>query len=257
MTIGALMLRGVPPSGLGLYSRNRPDAQGAWAFRVWHNARDWGFMGVEQSTPDAWARELPRAVERARQYGQRGIVVDPENGWADVGADEWRAFGLALREVAREFRVGVTSFPQVPRIEALFEAAGASVWGSPQLYFAPEVNARGWDRWRAMCGNRLIPSVKGYVQGRHTTPALAAWFGSESGYREYVDSLPTAAGCIVWPVHPMPGYMVSALESRYAGPRAVALAPSIAINTAASPAGFVLAALVLAALAFAAVKGTR
>jgi len=252
MTIFAPALIGIPPVGLGVYSRGHVGAAGPWR---WFTGREWGFVGVEGMHADVWRAHADHALADAIDNGRSGVILDPETPYP---ASALIALGDWIRDASRRVRVGVTSFPSWAGIELLAERAPRRFWGSPQLYYDARTNAAGWARWRSVFGFRLVPSVAGYVSGPITAPAVAALRGTATGYAEHLASVPRAGGAIVWPNWPMPDYMLDALARRYSGPAALTLVPGATLAALDTIPGMVFLVLVLLAMfAAASVVGSR
>lgn len=249
MTIFAPALVGVPPVGLGLYSRGHLADPGPWA---WRTGVEWGFVGVEGMDPanGGIAQVLARcdaAVTDALAHSRSGVILDPETRYSD---SDIIALARWIRVNCRRVRIGVTSYPSWPGIVRLVQLAPGLFWGSPQLYYDADTNARGWQRWRALFGFRMVPSVAGYVRGPITSEAVAALRSTREGYAQHLESVPRAGGAIVWPNWPMPTYMLDALRARYGGVSALALAPGAALGFLDSWPGLVAVVLAVLVLAF-------
>lgn len=275
---------GMPPVGRGVFARATVP-EGPFAFAVVNGAhRDWReqgaaarargldvwiFSGPDYWRPENWRAEARRIEERAVALGATGIIIDPENGWA--GRDqsvtnaqrraEFRAMGEWARDVSkrRGLRVGVTSFPMMPDIGVMAEAAGGALFGAPQLYDLnePETDEtlRAWfERWRAIFGPRLAICVPAWAAGeRHRT---------EAGMRAYLDTLARVApvpGAIAWPEGiPIPAYILRALASYEPGGSSLGTVLRTVEAALLRPVALVIigAVLLLAvALAFATGKG--
>lgn len=234
----ALALAGVPPVGLGLYGRAQPDAPGPWR---WATGRQWEFVGVTRMEVGSWRANCDAAVTRARENGRNGVIIDPETPYGNSDADELAAWCVSN---ARVTRIGLTSFPSWGPIARIAPKLQRLVWGSVQLFYSIPTNAAGWARWRGLFGQRLIPSIAGYVEGAHTTPEVLAMRGSPEGYARYIASIPHAPGAIVWPNHPVRQYMKDALAARYGGPRVALSLPFAAASFMDTWPGLALAVVV-------------
>lgn len=227
MTVLALPLVGVPPSGLGLYARGRVGEPGPWS---WYVGREWELVGIEQMNSPQWEQHADAAVARALARGAQGVILDREDNTPAAVVDAMAAW---IRRNCVRVRIIVTSYPAWNGLERLAAGARGLFVGSPQLYFDAPTNARGWSRWLRVLGLRLIPSVAGYVEGSAESRRAAdrALRGTPSAYISYLASVPRAGGAIVWPAWPMPQYMKDALAARYTG---LAMFAGVPFNIAAS-----------------------
>lgn len=206
----------VAPRGKGIYARSRflyPEGDpAAYAYAMgcqfvvfldnvadWaiHRAHEFGldsylYAMPEDWTATEWKRTLYRQLERVRALRMRGLIADPENGWAGAGMDRIAVeLGAALASAAQTVpSVGLTSYPSWAHLaEVAAEAAQAGVWGSPQLYGVlepapnPVLKARG-DRWR-----KMLPA---------TVPSLAAWSRTPQEQALYLDTFTDESGAIFW-----------------------------------------------------------
>lgn len=252
MSIAAPLLVGAPPSGLGVYSRGHTTEPGF----DWHTGREWGFVGVDHMNSADWQRYADLAVADALQNGRSGVILDREDHTPDAVVDAMAAW---IRANALRVRIGFTSYPAWNGLARLAAGARGLFWGSPQLYFDAPTNARGWARWRAALGLRIVPSIAGYVTGSDPSRAAAdrALRGTADAYANYLASVPRAGGAIVWPVWPMPSYMRDALRARYGG---LSMLAGVPFNLASSldtwpGLAFVLVGLIIcAALAVGALR---
>lgn len=227
MTVLALPLVGVPPSGLGVYSRGHVGEPGPWS---WYTGREWELVGVDAMNSPQWEQHCDAAVQRVLERGAWGVILDREDQTPDATVD---AIAAWIRRNCVRVRIGFTSYPAWRGLARLAAGARGLFWGSPQLYFDPATNARGWNRWRSELGFRLVPSVAGYVEGSDSSRRAAdrAMRGTAAAYASYLASVPRAGGAIVWPVWPMPQYMRDALAARYGG---LAMFAGVPFNLASS-----------------------
>lgn len=227
MTILAGPLAGVPPSGLGLYSRGHVGEPGPWS---WYTGREWELVGIEQMNSAQWETHCDAAVARVLARGGQGVILDREDRTPNTVVD---AIAAWIHRNWMRVRILFTSYPAWNGLPRLAAAARGLFSGSPQLYFDAPTNARGWARWRAELGLRLVPSVAGYIEGSSESRRAAdrALRGTPDAYRAYLASVPRAGGAIVWPVWPMPQFMRDALAARYAG---VAMFAGLPFNIASS-----------------------
>lgn len=253
-------LAGVPPVGLGIYTRDRVEP-GPWAWRavdprirggeVARAARAhgpiWLFAGPDAWRAETWRGTLARLLGQVGEFGAAGIIANPEAGWDGVGSAEFVAFGRALHEASYTTRVGVVTIPSWRGLRDVAAAAGRRVWWSPEFYsqYVTEADVPGWwSRWRSIVGVRLIPTIAAFQPPRDDDATLA----TAGGYRRYLESIPRAGGAIVWPTYPIRPYMLDALRARYAGLSLPLLMPGAALASLEGPG-------VLAALAFVLVLG--
>lgn len=227
MTILAAPLVGVPPVGLGVYARGHVGEPGPWS---WYVGREWELVGVEQMNSPQWEQHADAAVARVLARGGSGVVLDREDATPDSVVDAMAAW---IRRNFMRVRIIVTSYPAWRGLERLASKARGLFVGSPQLYFDAPTNARGWARWVAALGFRVIPSVAGYVEGSDAARHAAdrALRGTPAAYTSYLHSVPRAGGAIVWPVWPVPQYMRDALAARYTG---LAMFVGVPFNIASS-----------------------
>lgn len=212
MSIRSLVLRGMPPVGLGAYLRNElvgsPFDFRAVSFsrndwqEMARRARElgpvWLYSGPSSWTPPNALAELDRIAAAAESMDLQGVIIDCENDWTGSDAHRELAAELGRRasDVAGRTRVGFTSHPSFPQLEAFAGAAGDAVWYSIQIYgrtSSAERDFRRWfDSWAAVVGrSRLTLSIAGWVAtDQHRTPA---------GFREYLASLPSeSCAAIAW-----------------------------------------------------------
>jgi hypothetical protein len=212
-----MLARAVPPFGVGIYARDTIETYRRWAFvavNAWRSdapsqaaqARELGASVWLYGTPERWGpgREWREGLVRIRAVaasipGVEGIIADPETDWPALGQRERyaeaAALGAALRETARSMRVGVTSYPAWPGLDALAAACAGDVWASPQIYGRTSQDPRAFEQWFARWterfgAGRVIPSIAGWA----SSPALA----TDEGYRRYLAAIPRAPGVIVW-----------------------------------------------------------
>lgn len=229
-------VRGLPPSGRGGYVREafesylssgsfaainsvRTDAPAkvaeaqALGLEVWLYAGPDHFLPRSEVISDrehSWETTLSRQLDLCASTGAVGIIADPERNWEGHRA-EAQELGRALKQASSTVRVGITSFPTWPWVDALAAECAGHVWGSPQIYGRLQQGSATFARWYAAWANafgaaRVIPSIAGWVAADlHSTP---------EGFAEYLASLPVSTGCIVWDeVGSPPAYISSALSS--------------------------------------------
>lgn len=252
----AALFYGVPPVGIGVYQRD--GFEPGFDFSCWpansviaqggvKEHGGWLYRGPAAFRPGQWRESTLDLIQKAREWGATGIIVDPEDGWAAISANrrarELADFGALLREHALKVRIGITSFPRFPDIHILANAAGPGVWGSPQIYGRTandrETFRQWWQPWFDIFGGRVIPSVAGWAaSAAHTNP---------TDYRDYLRNLPQkVAGCIVWDVPgPMPSWRKIALREEYS-PKPAAILATVARTVP----GMVSIALATIALVF-------
>lgn len=265
MSATAIIMGGVPPASLGVYGRavvlgapfrwravnaSRADVATQVAQARAYGGGVWLWSGPESFSPRAWRGTLARILSLCESLGCDGIIVDPESEWPALTtaarASELIAFGAALRDASTRVRVGITSYPMFPGIDVLAREAGSRVWGSPQIYGRTSLNAADFDSWYARWTDifgaaRVIPSVAGW----ESVPAL----GTADGFRAYLASVPRAGGAIVWPPQrELAPHIAAALADYSPGGNPVGTAAAVAFSVAARPT-FMVAALVVAALA--------
>lgn len=242
--LAAVALRGMPPTGRGVYLRDRfgiARAMGAdfvCANAAHPNAIDhlrsagggWLYTMPSRWTPTAWRDGLAhilRVAQAARDAGVpvHGIIADPENEWPQLSRtrkeSEARELGLALRAKADTLRIGVTTYPMFPAREPLVAALGDAAFYSPQLYHDgdrdtvtnPDVIASWYGIWTSLAGaSHCIPSIAGYPSPRNTA------LQSPGPYRDYLASMPPSGGFIAWTqAGPTPTWMANALRTAEPG----------------------------------------
>lgn len=260
MDIIAVLARGVPPIGRGYYARSHA-MRGPYAFAIVNATRSdyaavaaqcrsygqqvWLYMTPEKWHPDNWVASLLEISGKRRAIGCTGFIADAETRWGALAREERRRllgnFGRALAAEADNCRVGFTSFPDFPDLDALAHAAGDAIFGSPQVYGQDPQNrasvfAGWWARWRALFGPRLLLSFALWPPEDNTR------MQSLDGYTEYLSHLPHACGAAGWTTGDPPNYMLAQLPSYEPGGSAAgtilaafeagALRPVTAIATA-------------------------
>lgn len=260
MNPAALLLAGVPPSGMGLYARETIEA-GPWSFVAVNASRAdraaqaaevhrrgaqlWLYATPEAWRPDTWMASLSAIVTKARELDAVGIIADPESGWRGTDA---AALGRALAETAHDVRVCVTSFPEFPSLVSLAAGCGRMVSASPQIYGRTTQDGEVWARWighwRDLFGGRVCLSIAGW-------PADESMNHAE-GYRAYLARLPKVGGAIVWDATgAAPHYISDALADYSPGgslPGTVAAASLSALAAPGVQASIVILALVFGAI---------
>lgn len=248
----ALINRGAPPAGLGAYLR--ADAQpnvSLWRFRAVNAARAdyaqvasqarsygrvWMYSMPNVWVPSNWRNELERIYARTIEVGAEGFIVDCENEWPGLGnaerAREFEALGARMVEMARDVRVGFTSFPNLPGIDVLGRVAGGHIFATPQIYGIDANDAatfqRWFDKWVATFGRaHVIPSIAAWVSG----PALS----TPERYRAYLAQLPRAGGAIAWTTGTPPSWMQAELARYSPGGNALATVLLAGASYAARP----------------------
>lgn len=218
-----------------------------------HGGRGWLYGLPDAWRPGSWRGTLERCLERVRETGAAGILADPENGWPQASDSEARALGEALAQAARETRVGVTSYPLFPRLDALADACRGWVWGSPQIYGASGGPAewRAWHaRWvRAWGPGSVVPSL---AAGGGGLAAPRAFHGSAQGLLDYWRSVPRGAGIIFWPGASIPAHVADAAQQFHPGGSPAGTALYAIRDSLLRPAG----AAMLAVLAAVFIVGT-
>lgn len=272
MTI-AMLANPVPPFGLGVYLRDRVEPV-RWAFgavNAWRadrasqaaalraaGASVWVYGTPERFNPSTWREGVARLASVARELGAAGVIADPETGWPELARErrdtEARALGAALADLSGEFRVGATSYPSFPALDALAQGCRGRVFGSPQIYGRTSADAEAFaswlDAWRqpSRFGRYCIPSIAGWA----AQPSMA----SAAGYRAYLAKLPKAAGAIVWETSgAMPAYIRDALNEYSPGGTPAGTAAAAAGILALHPPVVAVAALVVVVALVAARKG--
>ena len=193
------------PSGFGVYVRDVPilAPEGAAWGHACINARRrdrmelaaamraqsgelWTYSTPEQWTPSGWRAELELVKRAAREMGARGIIANPEAGWAGQ-ARAAGELGAALAATAAEgLGVTVTSFPAWGPLAQLVAAAGPSVAGQVQIYGRTAMDAAAFQRW-------LTRWTTAWGADR-TGMAIAGWahdgVRTQSQFRSYLAMLP-------------------------------------------------------------------
>lgn len=208
MTILAPFAVGVPPVGVGIYSRGRIPRPGPWQ---WYTGREWGFVGVEAMNSSDWETHAEAAAQEAVRNGRSGIILDREDHTPDAVT---RAIAAFIRRWAWRLRILFTSYPSWNGLPLLARLAPGLFSGSPQLYFDAATNAAGWRRWVGVLGLRVVPSAAAYVEGSSASRAAIdrALRGTPAAYDRYLASIPRSGGVIFWPTQgAVPGYMVDAI----------------------------------------------
>jgi len=245
MTILAPLQLGMPPAGIGIYSRGVIPRPGPWD---WYTGREWGFVGTAQMNAPNWQQHADAAADEAIASGRRGVILDREDRTPDAVVD---AIAAWIRRRALRTRIVVTSYPSWNGLERLAAGARGMFSGSPQLYFDAATNARGWQRWVGALGLRIVPSIAAYVEGSDPSRAALdrALRGTPEAYAAYVASVPRAGGVIAWPTQSaVRPYMVDAIAQRWGGVNRLAVVPWIvgsSFDTIPGVIVFVVLALVL------------
>lgn len=267
--LAALAAQGLPPSGRGVYVRDRPElvADVAARFGV-VNSRAlaaseqvralggaWLISGPSEWRPAVWRRGLQRLLDRrsamlAEGLTVRGIIADPEGGWPDLSSGELlreaHALGAALASQSSKMRVGLTTYPHWPGRRALAAEAGAALWYSPQIYGRTAQGAEVFSRWYGLWADLVGP--------QHCIPSVALWGASEmhrtaAGYRDYLAMVPHAAGCIAWPSVGEPAaHMVASYREHQPGGSAVETSLYVARDLLLRPAALAIGIALVAAV---------
>lgn len=265
MNLGAQILAGDPPTGLGAFLRDSY-VPGPWNFvlvNAWRGdaqqlvqtARNagvgaWLYGTPEHFRPDTWREGLAYLLERKASLGADGVMVDAEDGWGTGHDNEASAMGTACRTASSDTRIGFTSVPSWGPLRAFTSAAGESVFGVIQMYGhsvpgpLDEATMRAWwARWSSVFGVRLAPAIAGWVANPlQSTPA---------GYASYLAMVPRSSCSMVWlELGVMPSFIVSGLASYQPGGSSVGTLAQSAVVFAARPAGVftIIAAAIAVAL---------
>lgn len=257
MNPAALLMAGVPPSGLGLFARDTVE-QGRFAFIAINHKRSdraaqaaevrrrgatlWLYSTPEHWQPDTWEATLREIVAACRELGAVGFFANPESEWGSADAGP---LGAALAAAASDFRVVVVSYPDWHGLARCAQAAGRVVSGCVEIYGRasndPEVWARWLASWSEAWGGRVMLAIAGW-------PATDAMSDS-AGFRSYLSRLPKVGGAIVWDASgDSPTYIEDALnEYQPGGSQAgtLALATSAAMRAPGVQATTVILAFVL------------
>lgn len=261
MNVGALALAGVPPHGLGAFARDviEPDpfrfiainagrsdvAQQAAAVRA-AGRELWLYQTPGAFTPANWRATLARLRVLVPQLGAVGYIADFEDLWPGLSRSsrqrDLAAAGAELAGDATNMRVGFTSYPLFPDLEVLAAAAGAGVFGVPQIYHGAHASsfAAWWAHWQDRFTNNI--------------PAIAAWAAdgtqqTAEGYRAYLRALPHASGAIVWQgTGRLPSYIRRELASYEPGGSLVGTITQCLEAWVVRPMGAVLAVLLVVVL---------
>lgn len=214
MTIGAALLRGVPPSGLGAYDwQGGGVPPGPWDYLAVSDSSAgevaaaratglplWAFAGPSSWSSSTWRATLARQVAACESGAFVGLVANPEESWRNAPASEVEAFGAALRAASERVRIGVVTIPGQPSLARLVLAAGPGVWWSIELYANqahPSTYANHFARWRALGipASRLVPSVAGFVA---PSDLAREFMSTRETYRAYLEAFPGVPGALVW-----------------------------------------------------------
>lgn len=267
MSAGALLLRGVPPQGVGVYAR----AQSAewlsrFGFVALHGRRFdtpakaralleagrevWLYTTPASWEPQTFRAEVARMLRLVRELGVSGFIADPESGWRGASSRVAAELGAMLRDAARETRVGVTSYPLWAHRRALAAECKGAVWASPQLYAKGRnpAHLQTWfGEWQEMFGRtRVIPGISGTIHMRDSDPRIE----TAEGFAWYLSTVPAAGGAIAWTAGIPRPHIGAGLDSYHPGGSLAAHLTLAAASRLNSPAGLVLLVLlVLVALA--------
>lgn len=193
------------PSGFGVYVRDVPllaPEGAAWGHAAINARRRdrmelaaamraqsgelWSYTTPEQWTPAGWRAELELVKRAAREMGARGIIANPEPGWAGQERAA-RELGAALAATAAEgLGVCVTSFPAWGPLAELVGAAGPAVSGQVQIYGRTAMDSAAFGRWLARWESAWGAARTGI--------AIAGWahenVRTQAQYRAYLAMLP-------------------------------------------------------------------
>lgn len=244
MSPTALLLAGVPPSGLGLFARDTVEP-GRFAFiAINHHRSDrnaqaaevrrrgaqlWLYSTPEKWQPDTWRAELDNIRASVRELGAVGFIANPESEW---GASDAGPLGAALGEAANETRVCVVSYPDWHGLARCAAEAGRKVSGCVEIYGRassdPEVWAQWLAAWDAAFGGRVCIAIAGW-------PAVDTMASAE-GFRQYLSRLPKVGGAIVWDASGnAPTYVTDALADYEPGGNAAGTAALAAMAAFRAP----------------------
>lgn len=262
--IGALVMSGIPPTGLGYYVRDRvDDAPGsfvcvpvgrtdapAMAEAAHHRGLSvWATKYVGNWGPTRWAHSLDECERFADAYGCVGIVPDVEDEWPELDRaarlQGYAEMGRAFASAATRRRVMVTGYPSLPDVDELARACGMGVTGNVQIYARTNQSPDAWASWYARWAAAW--------SAERTTIAIAAWPASPllttpEGYARYLAGLPRSVGAIAWRgTGPMPDYMAQQLRAWSPGGSPLATA-ALAVEGIATRPQVIVALLVIVLL---------
>lgn len=162
----------------------------------------WAFALPDDYRPGRWPAALDRSRAMVRHHGARGILADPEMGWASSSPYERASLASALRaELAAGTGVGVTTHDGLrafgQRMAVRYGLAQAGAWASPQVYDhqrgetleRPRVVAETWavHGWAAVCpsvgtwGKLGLTALRDYLAALpRTWPAAALWYAGSA-----------------------------------------------------------------------------
>jgi hypothetical protein len=271
--LGALVMSGIPPTGLGYYVRDRvDDAPGSFvcvpvgrtdapALAEAAHARGlqvWATKYVGNWGPTSWAHSLDECERFADAHGCVGVVPDVEDEWPDLDRAHrvagYHEMGAAFAAASRRRRVMVTGYPSLPDLTELAAACGSSCTGNVQIYARTNQDPAAWASWYARWASAW--------GAERTTIAIAAWPASSllttpEGYARYLAGLPRAAGAIAWRgTGPMPDYMRQQLAAWSPGGSPLATA-ALAVEGVVTRPQVIVALLLLAILVVAFVVKVR
>lgn len=262
MSIASTIYSGVPPRGLGVFSRDRVLAQ-PFSWRAVNASRAdapqqvsqaralgdvWLYSGPESWSPANWRENLGRILNLTQETQAVGFICDAEGQWPELSQSRRRSelalLGAGLRSAASVVRVGFTSYPSFPDLDALTAAHGDAVWGAVQMLDrdAPETEATlgAWfRRWSELYGLRLIPVIAGYAAGDHQR--------SPEGFAAYLSKIPDAPGAAAWVLPgPLPAYIQTQLTAWSPGGSDIGTTMRSLVTLVARPAAIaVLVAILL------------
>lgn len=271
--LGALVMSGIPPSGLGYYVRDRvDDAPGSFvavpvgrtdapALAEAAHARGlqvWATKYVGNWGPTSWAHSLDECERFADAHGCVGIVPDVEDEWPDLDHAHrlagYTELGGALKAASRRRRVMVTHYPSLPDLDFLAEQCGDACTGNVQIYARTNQDPAAWASWYARAARAW--------GAERTSIAIAAWPASSllttpEGYARYLANLPRVASAIAWRGNgPMPDYMAQQLRAWSPGGSPLATA-ALTVEGVVTRPQVIAALLVLALLVVAFVVKVR
>lgn len=267
MNLEALLLAGMPPVGRGVFARSSVPL-GPWRWvavaadnRAQQNVDEarrrglevWLYRGADAFQVGNWRATLAEMVRIGRALNVPRLIPDPESMGHDAGA--MAALGAELALLANDFRICVTSYPDVAHLDLLLAPLGERVSGLVQIYARTSQSPSDWRVWF----NRWVPHF-----GARLSIVAAAWQAgpsqaNETAYQHYLANLPHSAGAGFWYASSPPAWMLAAISNYEPGGSFVGTYAYAARAYAARPVGVgtIAGVVLLVLVVFLAAGGLR